>query len=110
MNGECSPAVVALDRLSEWKRKNGYPRMQENFEKGVLMMPEKEELTDEQIENVKEEISNLSRHEMCRLMRFAPIGHPYFDTSLPFNEVFKVRFDKLGGFSPEISKRLGWES
>ena len=26
MNGECSPAVVALDRLLEWHRKNGYPR------------------------------------------------------------------------------------
>jgi len=54
-------------------------------------------------------INAMGREEMCRLWRFAPSGHPYFDTEKPYYEVFKARFDKLGGFSPEISKRIGWD-
>ncbi len=54
-------------------------------------------------------INNMSQEEMATLWRFAPSGHPYFDTSLPYYEVFKNRFDELGGMSPEISKRIGWD-
>ena len=54
-----------------------------------------------------EEINAMSREEMCHLWRFAPSGHPYFDSTKPYYEVFKARFDKLGGFSPEISKKIG---
>ena len=60
------------------------------------------ELTDGQ----KAEIDGMSRISMCRLWRFAPPGHPYFDTTQPFYEYFKKRFDSLGGFSPEISKQI----
>ena len=35
--------------------------------------------------------------------------HPYFDRTLPYYEVFKKRFDELGGFTPEISKSLGFD-
>ena len=52
-------------------------------------------------------INEMSQEEMCRLWRFAPIGHPYFDIQLPLFAVFKKRFDELGGFTPEISKRIG---
>lgn len=55
-----------------------------------------------------DKINNLSRFEMCELYRFAPIGHIYFDCTLPFYDVFQKRFKELGGFSPEISKQLGW--
>lgn len=44
---------------------------------------------------------------MCRLSRFAPVGHKYFDISQPYWELFKKRFAELGGFSPEISKDIG---
>ncbi len=54
-------------------------------------------------------INNMSQEEMATLWRFAPSGHPYFDTPLPYYEVFKNRFDELGGMSPEISKRIGWD-
>ncbi len=53
-------------------------------------------------------INAMGREEMCHLWRNAPSGHLYFDTTKPYYEVFKARFDKLGGFSPAISKRIGW--
>ena len=56
---------------------------------------------------IKKEIDGLSRYEMCKLMRFAPLGHKYFDTSKPYWEFFEKRFQELGGFTPEISKSLG---
>ena len=54
----------------------------------------------------KEEIDKLSRYEMCELVRFAPAGHKYFDSTRPYYKYFKKRFGCLGGFSPEISKSL----
>ena len=66
-------------------------------------MKDKERVMDKMIE----EINAMSCEEMCHLWRFAPSGHPYFDSTKPYYEVFKARFDKLGGFSPEISKKIG---
>ena len=60
-------------------------------------------------EKTIENINNMSRYEMASLYRNAPSGHPYFDTTLPYNEVFRKRFSELGGFSPEISKSIGWK-
>ena len=54
-----------------------------------------------------EKINNMSQLEMARLWRFAPPGHFYFDTTKPFWNVFKNRFDDLGGFTPVISKAIG---
>ena len=55
-----------------------------------------------------EDINKLSQKEMARLVRFAPLGHIYFDSSKPYHAVFKERFKNLGGFTPEISKKIGW--
>lgn len=63
-------------------------------------------------EVVQEEIDRINmmgREEMCRLWRNAPPGHPYFDSTKPYYAIFKARFDGLGGFSPAISKKIGWE-
>ena len=62
----------------------------------------------EEIEDWTEKIGKMSHIEMAKLHRFAPAGHPVFDTTLPLNEIFSKRFKGLGGFTPEISKRLGW--
>lgn len=62
------------------------------------------------VDNVIRIINQMSRVDMCRLHRFAPPGHPWFDTSLPFHDVFMKRFNELGGFNPIISKELGWEN
>ena len=55
-----------------------------------------------------EKINNMSQREMASLWRFAKSGHPYFDSTKPFFEVFEKRFKSLGGFTPEISKSIGW--
>lgn len=70
---------------------------------------EQRKFTEEQIQEELDKISKMSRIDMCRIWRFAPIGSIYTDSTLPFCEAFKKRlFDELGGFSPEISKELGW--
>lgn len=53
-------------------------------------------------------INKMSHMEMASLWRFAPLGHPFFDKSLPYYTEFKKRFDELCGFTPEISKEVGW--
>ena len=64
------------------------------------------ELTKEQ-EKIIEKINQMSHYDMCSLWRFAPTGHPYFDNTKPYVNVFKKRlFDHFGGFTPEISKSL----
>ena len=56
-----------------------------------------------------DKINALSREEMCRLWRFAKAGEcPYFDMTSPLWPIFEKRFRELGGFTPEISKSLGW--
>lgn len=59
-------------------------------------------------EETKAEIDKLSQFDMCRLHRFASSGHPYM---LPgaVGDYFSKRFKELGGFTPEISKQLGWD-
>lgn len=66
------------------------------------------ELTKEQQE-IMDTINKMEHIEMCRLWRFAKPGHPYFDRSLPYAKVFEYRlFGVLRGFTPEISKAIGW--
>ena len=55
-----------------------------------------------------DKIKAMSQYDMCALWRFAPIGHPYFDSTKPYHEIFRKRlFEELGGFTPEISKSIG---
>jgi len=67
------------------------------------------ELTELQITTAKADIDAMSREHMARLWRFAPAGHPYFDRRLPLHEYFAARFEALGKFSPQISRRIGWK-
>jgi len=53
-----------------------------------------------------EKINNMSQIEMAKLWRFAPSGHPYFNSSKPFFKIFKKRFEELGGFTSTISKAI----
>lgn len=54
----------------------------------------------------KQRIDNMTRSQLCYMWRFAPVGEPLLqgDTGDYFAKVLK---DK-GGFSPEISKDIGW--
>ena len=65
---------------------------------------EKIELEIEEINK----INQMSHVGMARLWRFAPSEHPYFDSSMPYFKIFNKRFKELGGFTPEISKAIGW--
>ena len=64
-------------------------------------------MTETEIQEWKDKIDKMPREEMCRLWRFAPSGHPCFIMGNGVTEHFGERFKSLGGFSPEISKRLG---
>lgn len=65
-------------------------------------------MTDIEIREI-ERINQMSQEAMASLWRFAPAGHPYFDRTKPYFEVFDKRFKALGGFTPAISKAIGWE-
>jgi hypothetical protein len=43
---------------------------------------------------------------MARLWRFSELGNPLFQGEV--GDYFVKRFNELGGFSPELSKLIGW--
>lgn len=55
----------------------------------------------------KAAIGALTQFEACRIWRFAPTGHPYIMHG-EVGDYFDKKFKELGGFTPEISKALGW--
>jgi hypothetical protein len=64
-------------------------------------------LTPDQ-QKIIDHINTLSRKDMAYLWRFSPASHPYFRSKLPYFKVFVKRFMELGGWSPELSKEIGW--
>ena len=64
-------------------------------------------MTEEEIRKAKGEIDALSQFGLCRLWRFAPPGHPFFQAELV--EYFRKKLEEKGGMTPEISKALGWK-
>ena len=71
-----------------------------------LFHPTKGDLVS--LEADKKAIDEMSREAMCELHRFAPVGHPYFVRGTPLSDHWKKVFKAKGGFSPAISKRIGW--
>lgn len=74
------------------------------------------ELTKEEIDQVAELIEQMDHYEMCRVWRFAEVGDPRLSNGnitsdgRKLGEIFSNRlFKYFGGFTPEISKNLGWE-
>lgn len=66
-------------------------------------------MTPEQIIKAKTEIDGMSQISMASLRRFAPCGHPYFDsTNGDLADYFEAKFKEKGGMTPEISKAIGW--
>lgn len=54
-------------------------------------------------------IETMPHIEMARLYRFSPAGHPCFMSGSVVCIAFGKRFKLLGGFTPTISKEIGWE-
>lgn len=59
-------------------------------------------------EEHKEMIDNMGHYEMAYMVRFAPTGHPFFISGTETSEYFYKKFNKFGGMTTEISKRIGW--
>jgi len=54
----------------------------------------------------KAKIDNMTQEELCRRWRFAPVGDLLFQDDT--GDYFQKRLKEKGGFTPEISKKLGW--
>jgi len=69
-------------------------------------------MSEIEIKKCKEEIDNLSHEEMCKLWRFIPAGQNLCpsnkENNMEVEEYFIKKFHSLGGFTPEISKKIGW--
>lgn len=63
-------------------------------------------MTEEEIQQWKSKLDSMSQIELARLWRFAEVGSPVFDSSLPIYEHFQNLFK---GMTPEISKTIGWD-
>ena len=57
------------------------------------------------VEQLKNEIDNMDQEDLCYHWRFEPIGSPYFDGEV--GTYFKEAMVRAGGFTPEISKKIG---
>jgi hypothetical protein len=61
-------------------------------------------------EELKKEIDGMTHEEMCRIWRFGSDRREFTDGTNPASQYFSDRlFKHFGGFTPEISKRTGWE-
>lgn len=54
-----------------------------------------------------EEVEKADREQLYRWWRF--LSSPSTDDEAKVMNRIVERFDEVGGFTPEISKRIGWE-
>ena len=57
-------------------------------------------------EELKKQIDGMSQYDLCRKWRFAPASDPLIRGEV--GEYFAAKLKEKGGFTPEISKSLGW--
>ena len=62
-------------------------------------------LTDQ----MRKRIDSMSHEDMAHRWRFAPAGDPLFKRGEVF-DYFDARFKALGGFTPELSKKIGLDT
>jgi hypothetical protein len=70
-------------------------------------MTKRMKVSDPEYKVVTDVIDKLTHFEMGRIMRFAPSNHDFI--KMPVFTYFQARFIRLGGWTPEISKQVGWE-
>jgi len=66
-------------------------------------------MTGKELEEGLKNIREMNHVDMAILVRYAPSGHPYFDSTGPFWKLFKERFESFGGMTVKISKEIGWD-
>lgn len=59
------------------------------------------------LEEEKAKIDNMTHYDCMRLWRFGASELPVFQNKELF-DYFMARFNNLGGFTPGISKAVGW--
>lgn len=69
------------------------------------------EFTEEEVSMALKRIEEMDHETMCRLWRFGEGDKPILmRNDLPTGEAFKNRlFNHFGGFSPQISKLIGFK-
>jgi hypothetical protein len=72
-----------------------------------MAFKEASEFTTEELKGLSAQIDAMDQTEMARRWRFAPAGDPMFRGDLPLYKKFQERFSRLGGMTPEISKKIG---
>lgn len=65
-------------------------------------------ISAEEIQTEIQRINEMNHVQMAHLYRYAPSGHVFFNGNLPLYEAFMKRFNELGGWTPAISKQVGW--
>ncbi len=55
-----------------------------------------------------DQLPKMTQVELADLQRFAPAGHIVF-CNARLLALFNIRFQQLGGMTPEISKTIGWK-
>jgi hypothetical protein len=59
------------------------------------------------IKTIKLYVDEMDVEKMGRMIRFAPTNIMF---TLPeLSDYFMARFNKLGGWTPQLSKLIGWE-
>ena len=66
----------------------------------------KETYTDEEIDQMKKEIKNMSRWQIADMIRYEPSGHAFFRSDFPLYDILMARFKEMGGWSPDLSKAI----
>lgn len=54
-----------------------------------------------------DEVEAADRYQLCRWHRFLPSAET--EEAMEIQDRIFERFQELGGFTPEISKQIGWE-
>lgn len=70
-------------------------------------MPEEDKMTDERRAELKKKIDEMAQYELCAYWRFSPSGDEIFTDEILGN-YFRDVLKEKGGFTPAISKSLGW--
>lgn len=65
--------------------------------------------TEEELETYRKEIAQMDHKELCKQYRYAPAGHPFFNTKFDLFEKFMDRFNSFGGMTTEMSKLIDEE-
>ena len=73
-----------------------------------MKMDPNRQLTETEIQGYIDAVNTMDHETMARLWRFSPAENPIFSKAYPIYDHFIKRFNEFGGWTPELSKRIGW--